>query len=358
MMRPRTLASWTPHPVFVAAILALLLASCGIRPLRDADTVPSPGKPPVVDRAIEDRILAMDPANVPQADVRNVLAKGPTPRIILMHGGIYPVHLAMESFGKFLAEMGYPESQMRDPFAGNWSHSPYEDAERLAGILAWYYEKEGMPPMIIGHSQGGMQAVKILHVLNGDYGASVPVWNPMTDFPEKRDYIVDPLTGRKQPVVGMRIAYVSAIGAGGAAFILPNQWSLMGKLRTIPDTVEEFVGYSIDVDFWAWTVPGVDATRKFSNGGKAHVRNVTLPAGISHVVAPVSGDLSENPAWRTWIEAYSPQSAAQPPAGSPDNIGWAADVWWTVKKYWVIEAQRYIRAKRANPRSTVAGTLE
>ena len=358
MMRPRTLASWTPHPVFVAAILALLLASCGIRPLRDADTVPSPGKPPVVDRAIEDRILAMDPANVPQADVRNVLAKGPTPRIILMHGGIYPVHLAMESFGKFLAEMGYPESQMRDPFDGNWSHSPYEDAERLAGILAWYYEKEGMPPMIIGHSQGGMQAVKILHVLDGDYGGSVPVWNPVTDFPEKRDYIVDPLTGRKQPVVGMRIAYVSAIGAGGAAFILPNQWSLMGKLRTIPDTVEEFVGYSIDVDFWAWTVPGVDATSKFSNGGKAQVRNVTLPAGISHVVAPVSGDLPENPAWRTWIEAYSPQSAAQPPAGSPDNIGWAADVWWTVKKYWVIEAQRYIRAKRANPRSTVAGTLE
>jgi hypothetical protein len=212
--------------------------------------------------------------------------------------------------------------------------------------------------MIIGHSQGGMQAVKVLHVLDGDYGASVPVWNPMTDFPEKRDYIVDPLTGRKQPVVGMRIAYVSAIGAGGAAFILPNQWSLMGKLRTIPDTVEEFVGYSIDVDFWAWTVPGVDATRKFSNGGKAHVRNVTLPAGISHVVAPVSSDLPENPAWRAWIEAYSPGSAAQPPFESPANIGWAADVWWTVKKYWVIEAQRYIRAKRANPRSTVAGTLE
>ena len=99
MMRPRTLASRTPHTAFVAAILVLLLASCGIRPLRDADTVPSPEKPAVVDRAIEDRILAMDPASVSQADVRNVLAKGPTPRIILMHGGIFPVHLAMESFG-------------------------------------------------------------------------------------------------------------------------------------------------------------------------------------------------------------------------------------------------------------------
>ena len=65
-------------------------------------------------------------------------------------------------------------------------------------------------------------------------------------------------------MVGLRIAYVSAVGAGGAAFLLPNQWSLLGKLRTIPDTVEEFTGYSIDVDFWAWTVPGVDATRKFA----------------------------------------------------------------------------------------------
>ena len=73
-------------------------------------------KPPLVDRAIEDRILAMDPEKVSQADVRNVLAKGPTPRIMLMHGGIYPVHLAMESFGKFLAEMGYPEAKMRDPY--------------------------------------------------------------------------------------------------------------------------------------------------------------------------------------------------------------------------------------------------
>jgi hypothetical protein len=342
----------------LVAILALTVAGCGLKPLRDADSLPPPSKPPVVDRAIADRILAMDPENVTQADVRNVLVKGPTPRIVLMHGGIYPVHLAMESFGKFLVEMGYPEAKMRDPVDGTWSHSPYEDADRLAGIIAWYYEKDGMPPMIIGHSQGGMQAVKILHVLDGDYGASVPVWNPITDFPEKRDYIIDPLTGKKQPVVGMRLAYVSAIGAGGAAFILPNQWSLMGKLRTIPDTVEEFVGYSIDVDFWAWTVPGVDASRKFTNGGKAHVRNVTLPAGISHVVAPVSADIPENAAWRAWIEAYSPKSNAEPPAGSPDNIGWAADVWWTVKKYWVIEAQRYIRGMRARPQSTLATTIE
>src|SRR6187401_2451920 len=122
----------SPNLAALSLIVALSVAACGVRPLRDADSLPAPPKPPVVDRAVEDRILAMDPEKVSQADVRNVLAKGPTPRIILMHGGIYPVHLAMESFGRFLVEMGYPESQMRDPFDGNWSHSPYEDAERLA----------------------------------------------------------------------------------------------------------------------------------------------------------------------------------------------------------------------------------
>jgi hypothetical protein len=32
--------------------------------------------------------------------------------------------------------MGYPEAKIRDPVDGSWSHSPYEDAERLAGIAA------------------------------------------------------------------------------------------------------------------------------------------------------------------------------------------------------------------------------
>ena len=169
-----------------------------------------------------------------------------------------------------------------------------------------------MPPMLIGHSQGGMQAVKILHVLNGGYAAEVPVWNPLTDFPESRTTIVDPLTGRPVPVVGLRISYASAVGAGGAAFLLPNQWTLVGRLRTIPDTVEEFTGYWIDVDLWAWTFPGADATRKFENSGHVKVRNVTLPASNNHVTLPVTADLAEDPAIRAWIDAYRPGGAAPP----------------------------------------------
>ncbi len=339
--------------------LALAVAGCSVRPLRGPQEVPVLPPATITDGAVEARILALDPERVTPADVRDTLAKGPTPRIILLHGGIYPVHLSMESFGRFLVGMGYPEAKIRDPADGGWSHSPYEDAERLAGIVAWYYERDGMPPMLIGHSQGGMQAVKILHVLDGGYSAEVPVWNPLTDFPEPRSAIVDPVTGRKVPVVGLRLSYTSAVGAGGAAFLLPNQWTLLGRLRTIPDTVEDFTGYSIDLDFWAWTLPGVDASRKYENGGRARVRNVTLPASSNHVLIPVTADFAAEPAVRAWIDAYEPgMLASGAPASAGDNALWAADVWHSVKKHWVLEAQRLIRARRAGTTPAVVGKLE
>jgi len=341
------------------ALLAtsVVVTGCVVRPLRGPQDIPVLPPAPVTDRAVEERILSLDPENVTAADVRDTLAKGPAPRIMLLHGGIYPVHLSMVSFGRFLVGMGYPEAKIRDPGDGSWSHSPYEDAERLAGILAWYYERDGMPPMLIGHSQGGMQAVKVLHVLNGGYSAVVPVWNPLTDFAENRTAIVDPVTGRPMQVVGLRISYASVVGAGGAAFLLPNQWTLVGRLRTIPDTVEEFTGYWIDVDLWAWTFPGADATRKFENGGHVKIRNVTLPASNNHVTLPVTADLAEDAAIRPWIDAYRPGGVG-PPSNAGDNALWAADVWYSVKKHWVLEAQRLIRARRAGNAPAVVGKLE
>ena len=122
--------------------LGLVAAGCA--------TVPPPGSPPAVSQTgnlavlrgiaighvLEDRILALDPEHLSAADV-TTLASGPTPRIILLHGGIYPVHLAMESFGEFLVGMGYPEARIRDPATGEWSYSPYDYSERLAGLVAW-----------------------------------------------------------------------------------------------------------------------------------------------------------------------------------------------------------------------------
>ena len=50
-----------------------------------------------LDAQLEARILALDPERVTDIEVRTVLAAGPTPRILALHGGVYPVHLLMDS---------------------------------------------------------------------------------------------------------------------------------------------------------------------------------------------------------------------------------------------------------------------
>jgi len=305
-----------------------------------------------LDPALEERILALDPERISGDDVRTTLAAGPAPRIVSLHGGIYPVHLAMESFAEFLIGMGYPEAKLRHPGDGRLSHSPYEDSERIAGLIAWYYEQEGMRPLVIGHSQGGIQAVKVLYEFAGAFTDRIPVWNPLTDQAEDRFTIIDPLTGLERPVVGLRLGYVSAVGAGGAALLLPNQWRMAGRLRTIPDTVEDFTGYTIGLDLVAWDLPGFTAVSAYHGEKGVRIRNVSLPAYYSHVVVPVTAYLAKDAKMREWIDEYRPEHVNGDlalPDGPNDNLLWAADVWYDVKKHWCLEAQRLIRAKRAAP---------
>jgi hypothetical protein len=61
--------------------------------------------------------------------------------------------------------MGYPAASLTNPSDGTYTFSCYENSEKIAGVMAWYYEKEGLRPMMLGHSQGGMQVVKVLHRL-------------------------------------------------------------------------------------------------------------------------------------------------------------------------------------------------
>lgn len=295
---------------------------------------------------LEERILALDPERVADSDVRNVLAHGPTPRIMNIHGGIYPVHLVMESFAEFLIGMGYPEQRIRHPGDGRLSHSPYENSAQIAGLVAWHYEHDGMMPLIIGHSQGGIQAVKVLHELAGNYSGAVHVWDPYANRAEERTTLVDPYTGRERPVVGLKVRYASAVGSGGAALLLPNQWSMAVRLRTIPDSVEEFTGYTLAVDLVAWDLPGVGAVYKAD--GTAKVRNVELPADYNHVTVASASHLANDPEMRAWVNAFAPGQVNGFPAtaASTENALWAGDVWYHVKKHWVLEAQRLIRAKQ------------
>jgi hypothetical protein len=337
----------------IAATAALLAAGgCATRPAGTTDAASPPAANSVLravtmDRALEDRILALDPEKITDDDVRTTLKGAPAPRIILLHGGIYPVHLVMASFGRFLNGMGYPDAKIRDPGDRRWSYSPYQSSTQLAGLVAWAYERDGVRPMLIGHSQGGIQAVKVLRELNGAFGDRIAVWDPISDSAEDRVSIVDPLTGAVRPVVGLSVSYASSVAAGGAALLLPNQWSMMGHVRTIPDTVDEFTGYTIGLDLWAWNVPGVD--EPYRHNGRAEVRNVTLPAWYNHVTFPVTHDLAEDPRTRPWIDTYTPDDVKTPVPleESGRSVLWAADVWHSVKKHWCIEAQRLIRARRA-----------
>jgi hypothetical protein len=297
---------------------------------------------------LEDRILALDPEHVSAADVAT-LAQGPTPRIFLLHGGVYPVHLAMESFGEFLVGMGYPEARIRDPATGEWSYSPYDASERLAGLVAWSYENDALRPMLIGHSQGGLHAVKIIKDLAGLRAQQVRVWNPLKGSAEDRTTITDPLTGAVRPVIGTSVSYASAVGAGGWALALPHQWESLDTLRKIPDNVDEFTGYFISVDLFALSFPGNPLDRRYENPGKANVRNVELPANYNHVTIPATWELAQHAEVRDWVNAFVPgkgMDGSRLPGEAPSHVMWAADVWYSIKKHWCIEAQNLIRARR------------
>jgi hypothetical protein len=341
----------------LAITLAAAVAGCALGLHGDPPNAhPGRVEPLAVMRALaldpeqEDRILALDPEQISERDVRTTLATAPAPRVVSVHGGVYPVHLAMESFARFLIGMGYPEQRLRHPGDGRLSQSPYASSERLAGLVAWYYEREGVRPLLVGHSQGGVQVVKVLYDLAGRFNDRIRVWNPFTDQPEDRFSIVDPLTGREQPVVGLGLPYAAVVGTGGAAMLFPHQWSMLGKVRSVPDTIEEFTAYAIDLDLVAWDFPGLGAASVFRANGAARVRNVRLPAGYSHIVVPVTAHLAKDPAMKARIDAYTPEQASGfpvAPDGAADNALWAADVWYSIKRHWCLEAQRLIRAKRA-----------
>jgi hypothetical protein len=349
----------TPSRSTAFAILlavAIAAAGCATLPPPAASSESTPNAPaatagsfaPLPPAQVQERLLALDPDHISDRDVRDTLAKGPAPRIVLLHGGVFPVYLLMKSFGVFLVRMGYPESRIRDPGSRDWSYSPYADSARVTGMLAWDYERTGLRPMLVGHSQGGMEAVKILHELAGDFSPSLHVFNPLTGQFEDRTTIIDPYTRHERPVVGLSVAYATAIGAGGLALLLPNQWSMVDRLRTIPDTVDEFTGFSLDLDPIALDFP--DSGENYRSSGRAKVRNVELPVEYDHIFVPQVADLARDPAVSAWINAWVPGGKHDMSGLSEDaqrHVLWAADVWYSIKRHWCLEAQHLVRARNA-----------
>ena len=302
--------------------------------------------------ASEDKILALNPEHVSASDLKLVLAHAPAPRIINIHGGIYPVHRQMISFSQFLVGMGYPEASIRNPGDATWTFSCYEDTDMIAGMIAWYYEKEGMRPMMIGHSQGGMQVVRILDKFADSDTNSLEVWSPLTWQSELRRKITDPLTGQVRPVVGLQLPYVAAMGAGGLTRILPNQLDMNFRLRDIPDSVEVFTGFYKGNDLLGGDMLGFGSMNFFHASGHAVVRNVRLPTQEEHGKTPAAEHLLRSKKIEAWLNDYTPIATPNEDEkvqfdSDSRHILFAADIWYSVKKHWVIELQRLIRARRA-----------
>ena len=344
---------------FLLAFTVVFLEGCATAPSERASAsvasfgvaqVAARTPPRQLDAAQEKRILALDPERISETDVRITLASAPAPRIVLVHGGVVGVYLLMESFAKFLVGMGYPEANIRDPRDGAYSQNPYGSSERLAGEVAWYYEHDAMRPMLIGHSQGGMQTIKVLHELAGSFGDRIAVWNPVTDRREERYAITDPFTHVETPVVGLSVTYASVVGAGGVEFFAPSVWNMAGRLRIIPDSVDEFTGFAIAGDFVAWTAPGgASSADEYRTQRNAVVHNVNLPSSYNHVFVPNTQHLADDPRMRDWINRYATGKEADLsnlPGGPSDNVLWAAGVWHDIKKHWCLEAQRLIRARQ------------
>jgi hypothetical protein len=199
--------------------------------------------------------------------------------------------------------------------------------------------------MLIGHSQGGMIAVKVLHELAGDFAPSIPVWNPIRGAAEARTTIVDPVTGKERPVIGLKVPFAAALATGALPRVLLGQWSMISRLREIPDTVREFTGFSLEWDPIAGNFGSAEPYRAL---GSAQVRNVILPPAASHLTLPRVAELARDPVTRDWIDRYVPGNTAPPQAAiDTSNLLHAADLWYSIKKHWCLEAQRLIRARRA-----------
>lgn len=286
-------------------------------------------------------LLALDCERLDGIDATERMQGLPAPRIVSFHGSV-PI-VTMQPFAEFLVAMGYPASALRDPVDGSLSHSSFADSEEMAGTLAWYYERDGLRPMLLGHSQGGMMVVRTLHELAGAFHDEVAVYDPIGRVALPRTTIRDPYTGRTRPVVGVEVAFAAAIATGVLPRLLLGQWTMIPKLRKIPDSALEFTGFTI-----AWDpIAGNLATAEpYVAMGTAAVRNVLLPSTYSHLGAPITEHLAAQPETRAWIIHWRPDAPrGSLPEGASDlrNLELAADLWYSIRRHWCLEGQHRLR---------------
>jgi hypothetical protein len=289
-------------------------------------------------------LAALDCSRIGPGDVSDVLNRWPAPRIIALQGSV--PFVTMEPFAAFLETMGYPRERLADPASGATTYSSFVDSRKLAGIVAWHYERDAAMPILVGHSQGGMVVIKVLHDLAGN--EPIPVWNPARNEAEPRTTIVDPLTGSVVPVNRLELDYAAALATGSLPRLLLGQWGVLPILRDVPDSVRSFTGFAIPWDPIAGTGP---EPQGFHATGRAQVRNVRLPSSYGHIGLPRVDHLASQPATRAWIDAYRPDAPEPLPRDADvSNIVHAAELWYGIKQAWCDAAKRFAAARAEGAR--------
>ena len=300
-----------------------------------------------LDRATEDRLLALDPERISPEEVREVLARAPAPRIIGLQGSV-PI-VTMAPFAEFLIAMGYPAERLRNPRDGRYTYSSFTDSREIAGALAWHYEREGSVPMLIGHSQGGMLTVKVLQDLAGASGDRIPVWNPVIDAAEDRFTVADPLTGARSSRRG------PARAVRGRA---RDRESHARAARPVGDAVAAAhrAGHRRRVHRLLHRM-GRDRrhlaarprrTIRIDRPGAPRCATSRSPRSIRTYRCPPRRIWPQTRRRVAWIEHYAPGASTPAPADvDTQNLLHAADIWFSIKKHWCLEAQRLVRAQRA-----------
>ena len=193
----------------------------------------------------------------------------------------------MEPFAEFLIAMGYPAERLRNPRDGALRYCSYADSRELAGTLAWHYERDGMMPMLIGHSQGGMlrdrgaararRRVRRRDRRSGTRCAAIA---------EPRTTIVDPRTGEERPVVGPAPAVRCALATGRLMRVLLGQWAMLAALaqRAGHGAASSPASSSPGTRSRA-PCPNAARDDPYRASGDARVRNVMLPASYGHICA-------------------------------------------------------------------------
>ena len=325
-----------------AVLASALIAAFVALPLHAEPVHGAPARPAGIPDDVAERLRHLDCARVTGDDVRDVLHRVPAPRIMLLQGSV-PI-VTMEPFARFLIDMGYPEDRLRNPHDGGFSNVSFADSERIAGALAFDYERTAEAPMLIGHSQGGALAIRVLHELAGAFHESVPLVDPVSNETLPRTTIVDPYSGEPRPVVrGVRLSFVAALATGWLPRLLLGQWTMVTRLRTIPDTVDEFAGFDLPHDAIAGHL---FPPSPYASAGSARVRTTVLPAAYSHVDLPAVDHLAREPATRAWIDGWTPEITRPLPSGDTRNIVHAADIWHSVKQHWCAQAQRLLTLDR------------